>query len=534
MDRDQFWSVDRLIPKIHSSSPFSPDRTAGGVLLSELDTNIQNKEFGEKISPSSSRIIRFYRLTTPTPPENSLLQQMKSAGISSTFVPCTLFSPSFQSLGEDQKKYFNYFVQMTERRKKIQISYPYLQLALCRCVQNSVLLKSISEDFFWLWENYCDAFPMAPKLFASTCSDLCFYLKITPPWNQLTSLLTREDFLIQPFILDPFLFDHLFREDYRPTNREINCILRHLTGFSFRKSKAYHSNRIFATTCESAIQQCFLAGLFNRKDLNESLFRIQIPSEVRTVRKLFRELPSSEVPNVDMNLFYVPLLHDENIRSRCDEILRYIENRIRYLLKMKNSLSRVHISNEHRQFIDDILKQYEVLVPETNVASSKIPSKTKDRTPIPPRVLDITTEIANEIEQDSWEITKKLTEAYTLTGEETVSVQSELDSCFDQSYETELKKLEKASVKHSGSDFWEFAAMLSEVEEAFVSLAVHQGKEASRHFALANGNFFEAMLASCNQKAMESVEDAIFDSTGEIYPEYVNEIQEVFPPLKGV
>lgn len=524
MNKDDFWSVDRLLPKVRSS--FS-EKSSGGIPLSSLENSIPEKQFGETIRPIGSRVIRFFRLTKPVFPKNDMILDHFSASTPPRFASCSLFAPTMLSLNQEQRNYFYYFCDCVENEKVVSTSFAYIRLYLCRVLRGIELLKELPESVFWLWKSYRNEFPLADKLFSDFVSDFCFYKRITPPFEKVEPILTAENFTTRPFLADPYIFDHLFSEGRKLSGAQINYLLRMLTAQSFRNSKAYRTAPLYASTCEEAVRRAFADGLFNRKDLNENLFSIRIPSEVHTVRAMFQGLPKEEIPQVEINLCYVPLLHDENIRDRCDELIRYLDNRIRAILKMKNALSRIHISAEHKAYLEGILLEFAHLTPMQ--AEQEAPCEQKAE---PKRSLEIDLAEANRIEDSSWEITQTLTQDYTVEQGESVTVGGEAEQ-IETEYKNELKQVERSLAQSEENEFWEFAAQLTTEEDTLISINLHRGKDQARKFAVSLGAFFEAMVANCNEKAMDSIGDAVMEPNGTIYDEYRKDMLEVFPEPKG-
>lgn len=535
MDKNGFWSVDKLLPGINSSSSFAFKKKNQGVLIQNLHPDESEIKFDPPIFPTLSRVIRFYQFTKVTDPQHDAL--VKNCGKEQTcappFVSCGLFSPTLLSLNDSQREYFFYFCQCVEKRKKISISFPYLQLYICRCIRLHLVDLTIPEEFFWTWIQYRKEFPLADKLFCDTISDFCLLAKTEPPYEKLSEIFTRSDYRTRTFLLERYLFDYLFHENHVLTLDECNLTLRFLTGESFRKSKAYRMHPIFATAAEDAVITAMKSGLFNKKELNDAIFRIQIPSEVRVERALFPGLPKGEIPRTTISLCYVPLLNDENIRSRFDEIIRYLENRIRKILKMKNSLSRIHISAEHQSFTEAILLGYEHLAPSEEIENKEAASQ-ELQPKHEARKLEINFDDASKIEEESWLLTQKLTASYTEeAGDHVVIGEETEDERFDLEYQSEFDLLSSVKRTESSGDFWEFASTLTETEDSFMRIALHAGKDQARTFCMANGCFFEALIASCNAKAQETIEDSIFDGAGAPYDDYVTSLKEVFPPMEG-
>ena len=524
MNKDDFWSVDRLLPKIHSS--FS-EKNTGGIPLSTLEHAVPEKEFGKIIRPSGSRVIRFYRLTKPVFPKNDMILEQFSFSAPPKFISCSLFAPTMLSLNQEQRNYFHYFCQCVDGEKIVPTSFAYIRLYLCKILRKIELLNEIPENVFWLWKSYRNEFPLTDKLFSDFVSDFCFYKKISPPFESLEPILTEGNFTVRPFLADPYIFDYLFAEGRTLNATQINYLLRMLTGQSFRNSKAYRTAPLYAATCEEAVRRAFTDGLFNRADLNNNLFSIRIPSEVHTVRGLFQGLPKEEIPEVEINLCYVPLLHDENIHDRCDELIRYLENRVRAILKMKNALSRIHISQEHKAFLEGILLEFAHLTPKQEEEKPAYEVKSEPR-----RTPEIDLAEAKRIEDASWEITQTLTQDYTTEQGESVTVGGEAER-IETEYQNEIKQVERSLSRSDENEFWEFAAQLSPEEDMLLSINLHRGKDVARTYAVSLGAFFEAMVANCNEKAMDSIGDAVMEPNGEIYDEYRKDMLEVFPEPKG-
>jgi len=536
MKKDDIWSIDRLLPRIHSSASFSsaPKSSKIRFLIADAEVEENQKRMTDFFTPNNSRVILRYRFSEEIPPLDPIQweNEQNVPKVPVTAVACNSFSPSFSTLNSLQKKTFFQFLRFVKKREKLSVSFAYLQLYLCFKISAKKWETEDYDEILWVWESFRSQYPLTDKLFSDTVSDFCFYRHQIPNYEMLGKIFTKRDMTARPFLVCTYLFDYLFDENKSLAPDEINLILRTLTAESFRKSKAYRYHKTFAAASEEAVFDAFRSGLFNRKDLNRSLFSIKLPSQLKTVRKLFQGLPTSCVPAVEFELHYVPFFHDENIRSRCDELIRYLENRIKKILKLKNSLSRIHISEEHRVFLEGILLKFESLAPSESDSPSTAPlvSETK-REPI--RDFNVDFEVASQIEESSWEITQALTDSYKDDNSENIVLGGDLDHNFDLEYQDALNALETPKEASSENDFWEFAAILSEIEDTFIRISLHQGIDAARMFAQQNGFFFDAFLLSCNQKAMETIDDAIFDPSGNPYQDYLQSLKEVFPPIKG-
>ena len=468
MDRDQFWSVDRLLPSIRSVSA-EKKNSFDGVRISDLDPCEEKIGFGDRIVPKRSRVIHHYRLSEIKFPQDGPLFQspLPSCRIFSSPIPCSGFLTSFSALTKEQKEYFFYFAQKTDEGIFVPTYFPYIQLYLCRRVRLDLPRKLLDDSFFRLWRNCRKEFPLADKLFSDTLSDFCLLCRSEPNYSALSSLLTLPDMRIRSFLMETFIFDCLFDRDHKLSPQEGECILRYLTAESFRKGKAYRFHSRFAHATEEAVESALKNGLFSRPELNRVLFRIQIPSQVKTVRRLFLSLPQEEIPSVTLLLCYYPFLHDENIRTRTDELIRYLENSIKRILKMKNCLSRIHISTEHRTFLDGILAGFEYLAPSEE-APLRGDSPVIEKEEMPIREFRVDFDDAAQIERDSWELTRSLTADYENSDEESVVIGENSDSEILDSLKSELNSLEKKTACGGEDAFWELAATLTETEDRFL------------------------------------------------------------------
>ena len=104
MKRDEYWSIDKLLPHIHSS--YTKTNENNTFPLSELQGENDTKTFSEKIVIDGSRVIRHYRLTEATFPNSAMILDKVDCPSKMTFVPCSLYSPCMASLNAEQRKYF--------------------------------------------------------------------------------------------------------------------------------------------------------------------------------------------------------------------------------------------------------------------------------------------------------------------------------------------------------------------------------------------------------------------------------------------
>ncbi len=531
MDKNEFWSIDKLIPRVSVSHTFATESKNQNAPIRNLALDDVQTDFERPVYPNNSRVVSSYQLSCSAPFSSPLLPILKNIpAVPCSFVPCNTFSPSYLSLNEAQRAYFHYFCQCADEGKTVQTSFAYLQLYLCLKMARCQYKTALPKEVFAVWHRYRTSFPLLDRLFCDTLCDYSYLTGLPLPFEEIGSVFTEPDFQIRPFLMDLYFFDYLFTEEHTLSAKEMNLVLRMMTDIGFRKSKAYRSHPIFSSVLEDAVHKALKMGLFNRKDLNRSLFSIQIPSRLRAERRLFPGLPNEETPNRKISITYLPLIHDENIRDRFAETIRYLEHRVRKILKIKNSLSRIHISEEHRFFLEGILLEYE------HLGAAEAPGEPQRslEKPYQKRKLDINFSEASKIQEDSWAVTEKLTEQYTETTGDTVIIgaQSEEDDQFDQTYQNEFEKLEKLSA--CGDDeFWELAGRLSESEDQFMKIAVNLGPNKARQYCLANGMFFEAVFAAVNSKAQDTIGDCVFDNAGAIYDDYRENLQSVFPPPKG-
>ncbi|MBQ4037834.1 MAG: hypothetical protein IJC84_06900 [Clostridia bacterium] len=532
MNRDEFWSIPKLLPKSRGAATGQSIPT-GGVSVRILEADEQHIAFGDRIYPASSRLIEFYRFTEPSAfPDGALFKEQEQTA--QVFVPCAVYSPTFESLSPSERAYFSYFCSAVESGKAPTAAFPYLQLYLCRVVRTAMINKAIPSHLFHAWKSYRQEFPMADKLFCDVLGDLLLFLRLPLPTEQLTAIFCEKNYTARSFLLERYLFDYVLADGHEPTPRETEIVVKMMAHPGFRSSKAYRTNLRYAYTLEEALEKSVKSGIFNRKELNGNLYAIQIPSQVRTVRTLFQGLPSPHVPEITVNLCTYPLLSDENIRSRFDGILRYLENRVRSIFKLKNALSRVFVSAEHKSFIDSILFTYEAeeksrreAQGEEALQSDKIGGAQK------PVEMHVDPDEAYRIEAESRRITEELTRAYTASDHESIIVGEMKDDTFDSVYRTELQALEATALSTNESEFWEFAATLSEAEDAFLRTLIHEGKDAARHFAMAGGVFPESLVTKCNEKAISVIGDGIIDQQGLPFEDYKEQLEAVFPPMEG-
>ncbi len=535
MDKDHYWTVDKLIPPtdVSASQRF---RKNTGVPIRELTLDPESKTFLSPIVLSSSRVVQSYSLTAETIDHSAdpiLSESIPNSH--SNFVPCHSFSPNLAQFSDQQKGFFFYFSSRCDHKIKINTSFPYLQLYLCRLIRSEIPPELFWEKLLWVWKAYRDEFPLCDRLFSDVASDYAFYKNTPLPYSLFSDLITDRSFAVHTFLSELFLFDYLFAENHPLNHKEYEYILRIFTDCAFRKTKAYRYNKRYAATLEEALAKTILSGVFNKKELNEKLFSLQIPCRVSSVRKMFAQLPTSHRPDLNIRLSFYPLLRDDNIKNRIEEIIRYTENRIRNIFKIKNSLSRIHISIEHKAYLDALLFPFEALAPIDMPSSNTKADETNgyERKPLDSEDININInpDLAREIEEDSWQITQSLTTIYQDENEESVAIGEEHSEI--EPYQNDLDKMMTKQIPLGTDDFWEFVSLLTDQEEKFIQIHLYQGMKAAREFAIGEGLFFESLLSSCNFKASQTIDDTVFSSDGSLYHDYIDSLMSVIVPTEG-
>ena len=194
---------------------------------------------------------------------------------------------------------------------------------------------------------------------------------------------------------------------------------------------------------------------------------------------------------------------------------------------MKNALSRIHISEQHKAFLGGILLEFAHLTPPKEDEKPCYEVK-----PVKAREITIDPEEAKRIEADSWAITQTLTESYASEQEESITIGGEKEK-IESDYVADLRKVERPLAEAADNEFWELAASLTPEEDMLISIILYHGKDEGRKHAVSLGCFFEAMVASCNEKALDTIGDGVMEPSGEIFEEYRKEMLEVFPEPKG-
>ena len=123
MKKDDFWSVDKLLPPIRLSTDFSHKN--GAVPISSLEESLPLKNWGERITVPNSRVILSYRLTEPIfTPDVALGEDFGyPENDRPPFVSCTFYSPSLRMLTAEMRRLPDSAVLEAQMRK---IGFPTL------------------------------------------------------------------------------------------------------------------------------------------------------------------------------------------------------------------------------------------------------------------------------------------------------------------------------------------------------------------------------------------------------------------------
>ncbi len=335
--------------------------------------------------------------------------------------------------------------------------------------------------------------------------DFCLIHKLPSPVHMLSDV--ERQVLFGSFLPEFFI-------DLSQDKKYCAPLVASMSLYDYRRSKCYSEDNaeIYRLGVDGAIK----AVIENEEAFNSvTSFTRGVYSGVTEERHPFTRMVNIVNKNIKIEIVYYEL---SNIKSAVTDIVRYSENKIRDHLGIRNKIHVLTINPLARVAIDNFF--------EENIPAQKfVDRRRKDARIAEEEVHDydrlydvpkaeISPERALEIERESWDTTKKLTEAFADT-----------DSIEEDSTEPVIPialivQEPNISAPTPISDSNDLYSQLSEQLGAiarFINLCKGASLIEQRKFAAANNSTVDEIADKINETAAELFGDIILENTGNAY-----------------
>lgn len=513
-EMDAFWDIKRLVPQKPKSS-HAKSRPAPKSVPIELCPQDHRKGADEEVkltvSPSD-----FNPKTSEEPTVfaeyidfSPLLPRVKIINWKSTYnyyeFFCRQAAAIHKKRGEDCPEapfapFFSYVAQYSqlnrrqlawylwwrecvrnERYLKTDISYIHLLIFELINLGNTIDTKKSLDILIGLWSNYKDDFP---QLNSTLGEWICDYSLIHNLPFRFSNTLMEKDFLQSVSFPEAY-----YNLDIHETTQFARFLLSACNGYNYRKSKFYKDEN--KGLYDMYIPQ---AAYHLLEKIDIPSFLSQHPKKVIS-RMAYTGALCSYKTRKHIEVEYIPLCDSHELKTRIGDIVKYAENKLRTCLGIRSKLSIREIDPRATEEIDSFFagvfpSENGVRVPEYEKLYESVGT-------------DFSLSSALNIEEQSWEITEKLIEAF----EEAESVQ-------EVAVETVPPKEEQTVVGISENE--QFVVRISRYME-FFSLVLENNTNEQKGWARRNNILPEAIVDEINECAVEIFGDILIEETDSGY-----------------
>lgn len=561
-NKDDFWNLDEYIkkPARHTpQKPFSPSATSAVEVSSDVKINNNSNFTDSPIShekDDNGQITRFippykkmatakkYVLFEYTP-KNPLIKSIKIVSKNendTSFVDTNLFmrerkailsrksekcehtsfysfAPRYSQMSRAQLNWYVWWRENARNGIFLETDESYVILFAYELAATgddedkekalSLLCSLFREDSICRAKN-----PFYKLIIRDIIMDFCILHGFSAPVTQLSSDLKM---LLASATIPEFFID-LSKENARDS---IEKFLSYMSMYDFRRSKFYtpENAELFNTAiCEA------VSAVFGNEEAYSSLlsFANGIYGCVTLEHKLFTRMVNIVNKSITAEITYFQL---SNIQSAVTDAIRYSENKLREHLGVKNKLNVFSLSPAVRSAIDYYF--------EANYPAMSIPDRRRktekqkeeefheyDRFYDVPKA-EISPEKALEIEMESWQTTKILTEAFSDIEEDNISPEPQATHIEAKAApiipETNETSIAETQAEVSGNSFYsQIYENIGKIAE-FIQLCKTFPLTAQRKFATDNKLSLDELADRINESAVEIMGDILLEDNGDGY-----------------
>ncbi len=439
---DDFWDIESLIPPKKEKNRI--ERVTVAAQPAQID--LEKKESGEKTyksEPISStefkrfippftekdeqkrpapereykregsliRAVRIYNTQTKYPFYERFYDDARSLwgkkGVECAHVPFFSYSPQYVQMNKNQISYYLWWRENFRNGVCLDADYSYIMLYLYEIINLSDTLapEYCLDEFCKIWLSYGKQHKFISKYLCEWVCDLCLLHDLPVPADRIRTLY--------PEIMQNCTLKEFYALCEAGGNTVCAQTLMSVSGvYDYTKSK-------FATSEHLPIMEKYLTGAL-RKVLktfaaSEKVFISMGRADNQMTRNSYTGALCTAKIKRKIEVEYYSFSHSHELRYLVSDILKYAENKLRGAFKIKSRLSIYALPTPMKECIDEYFSNV-VLVPQNMGVFDAAAKKSKPEPEyerlyqIPNKPLSL--EAAQRIENDSWDVTKILVEAF--------------------------------------------------------------------------------------------------------------------------
>lgn len=327
-----------------------------------------------------------------------------------------------------------------------------------------------------LWQAFHKAEPRLDYLIPEWICDLCLVYRLSPTREKIAPLLETA---LRVASLKEFYFGFLGDGEASPF---AHAVYRYASNYRWQESKFLTpgTEHLFKTHIPAAFLSAFTK--LEQAEADSTSFGICNKQTLRAqmIRQSFAGSCFARSVKHRVEVTYTSCSRSIELRFMATDLMKYCENQIRRLLGVKSRYHTTHLEPRLKLAVDEYFSP---------LLSSQPPKKRPAPTPEPPPAWEALYEAparpfsqsaARKIEQDAWEITKKLVETFSEEETEKPSISSpfppkaEPAAPLSSPDRTESSRAEEKPVGKKGEEALlraAFALLLDEKNTEFFALA---------------------------------------------------------------
>ncbi|MBR4295228.1 MAG: TerB N-terminal domain-containing protein [Clostridia bacterium] len=519
---DDFWDIEKLVPQKKKTQSFSShtyDTSPVEVIVTAKEHSSYDKltEIDMRSSENSSDI-KFTVLpkkenTSPEPydeysHENPFIKNVKiykrndfnyyAAFLDDGLKYLTLegeeceeppffsYVPQYSQLDAKQRSWYFYMRTLLRQGNAPSVSYSYILIYIFELINVEPNKQSALDQLSFIWKSYRDKYPKLDPLLCEWITDFCLINRMEPDSSQLGNAVScaRERGSLKELFICP--------DANRSVNEIAQVLLDLCSNYDWKNSK-------FATAENLPLYEKHIIGALRRVLSSFGGGRELFSGEAVLERDAFAGALCVPHNKYRIKVSYYSIARSHEMRFLITDAIKYAENKIRAYIGVKSRLTVYSLPTQVRGCIDEYM--------DMNLKGPRAPKQNEyDKLyDVPKREFSI--ENAKKIEENSWETTQILIEAF---GE-------------NEEFETPL---ELSRVKEEETSSGEDMALPTEEEalsEAlrdyidFIKTAIDGDKKKQAEVASSRGRMIDSLADEINEIAAEVLGDIILENNSDVY-----------------
>lgn len=430
-ERDDFWDVDKLVPKKKKIiAPFATLNKTVDYVVSETSQDVGHDERKlsfesmKGVEPSEDTVyknegtglVRSIRIKRFIDKYDFYGNFRKAALLyydyrteKCDFVSFYSYMPQYSQLNPEQKSYYFYWRGALREKKYLKCDYSYLYLYVYEILNlpDKIPPEEGVSLLCELWGAYRRSLPRIDAYFSLWLQDYCLVYRLPCPTDKI------KDFIFEAISISEFKEFYL-SDIEKSGNDGTDAMIAYLSDYDWRRGK-YAGGENAELYSRHMLEA--MGRLLYRLDLSSNIAG-QKTSVFR--RDAFSHSLCTHAVKCKLEIEYIPLSKNPEIRNIVTSGVRYTENKLRALFGVKSRLAVKELADEYKRLIDRYFDN--LFVEELKKRARENRAEYESLYDAPSESLSFTG--ADEIERVSWTTTLRLVDTEDI-GEESDSSASE-------------------------------------------------------------------------------------------------------------